>query len=124
MLASGCISTRWDWYRTQETPRYLREAADAVWRGRRILVHYQSWRGKSQRELEPLGLVLKAGAWYVAARQEARRKSEPIAWPACLILLLARERSSGLAASTLPTIGRRRQQGSRRTCAGCRHACA
>lgn len=58
-----------DWYRTQETPRYLREAADAVWRGRRILVHYQSWRGKSQRELEPLGLVLKAGAWYVAARQ-------------------------------------------------------
>lgn len=58
-----------DWYRSQETPEYLREAADAVWRGRRIHVTYQSWRGKSQRELEPLGLVLKAGAWYLAARQ-------------------------------------------------------
>jgi predicted DNA-binding transcriptional regulator YafY len=58
-----------DWYRTQETPQYLREAADAVWRGRRIRVRYQSWRGTSQRELEPLGLVLKAGAWYLAARQ-------------------------------------------------------
>jgi predicted DNA-binding transcriptional regulator YafY len=32
-------------------------------------VKYQSWRGASQRELEPLGLVLKAGAWYLAARE-------------------------------------------------------
>jgi predicted DNA-binding transcriptional regulator YafY len=58
-----------DWYRAQDTPQFLREAADAVWRGRRIGVRYQSWRGASQRELEPLGLVLKAGAWYLAARE-------------------------------------------------------
>jgi predicted DNA-binding transcriptional regulator YafY len=58
-----------DWYRAQDTPHFLREAADAVWRGRRVQVRYQSWRGASQRELEPLGLVLKAGAWYLAARE-------------------------------------------------------
>jgi predicted DNA-binding transcriptional regulator YafY len=56
-----------DWYRAQDTPHFLREAADAVWRGRRIHVSYESWRGLSKRELEPLGLVLKAGAWYLAA---------------------------------------------------------
>jgi predicted DNA-binding transcriptional regulator YafY len=61
-----------DWYRAQDTPRFLREAADAVWRGRRIGVRYQSWRGASQRELEPLGLVLKAGAWYLAAREAGK----------------------------------------------------
>jgi predicted DNA-binding transcriptional regulator YafY len=57
-----------DWYRAQDTPRFLREAADAVWRAQRIDVRYRSWRGASARELEPLGLVLKAGAWYLAAR--------------------------------------------------------
>ncbi len=56
-----------EWYRAQDTPHFLREAADAVWRGRRINVSYESWRGLAKRELDPLGLVLKAGAWYLAA---------------------------------------------------------
>ncbi|MEK7892809.1 YafY family protein [Burkholderia contaminans] len=57
-----------DWYRAQETPAFLREVADAVWGSYRIDVTYQSWRGVSRRELEPLGLVLKGGAWYLVAR--------------------------------------------------------
>ncbi len=57
-----------DWYRAQDTPAHLREVAEAVWHGRRISVTYESWRGASPRELEPLGLVLKAGAWYMVAR--------------------------------------------------------
>lgn len=57
-----------DWYRAQETPLFLREAANAVWSSHRIEVKYESWRGLSQRELEPLGLVLKGGAWYLIAR--------------------------------------------------------
>jgi predicted DNA-binding transcriptional regulator YafY len=61
-----------DWYRAQETPQFLREAADAVWNGYRIDVQYESWRGVSPRTLEPLGLVLKAGAWYLIARQEGK----------------------------------------------------
>ncbi len=57
-----------DWYRSAETPHALQEAASAVWGGVRIHVQYQSWRGLSKRELEPLGLVLKAGTWYLVAR--------------------------------------------------------
>lgn len=58
-----------DWYRAPDTPQWLREVAEAVWNGRRITLVYESWRGRARRELEPVGLVLKAGAWYVAARQ-------------------------------------------------------
>jgi len=57
-----------DWYRTRETPAHLREVAEAVWHARRIALRYESWRGQIERELEPLGLVLKAGTWYMAAR--------------------------------------------------------
>ena len=57
-----------DWYRAHDTPQFLREAADAVWQGQCLKVDYESWRGAAKRELEPLGLVLKAGAWYLVAR--------------------------------------------------------
>jgi len=57
-----------DWYRVAETPERLREVADAVWATRRIHLRYQSWERLSERELDPLGLVLKAGAWYLVAR--------------------------------------------------------
>ena len=57
-----------DWYRGSETPACLREAAAAVWSAQCIAVRYESWRGLSERELEPLGLVMKAGTWYLAAR--------------------------------------------------------
>jgi predicted DNA-binding transcriptional regulator YafY len=56
-----------EWYRAADAPRFLREAAHAVWRAERIAVKYESWRGVARRELEPLGLVLKAGTWYLIA---------------------------------------------------------
>lgn len=62
-----------DWYRAPDTPTQLRQVAEAVWRSRRIRVRYASWRKTSWRELEPLGLVLKAGAWYLAAREAGQR---------------------------------------------------
>lgn len=57
-----------DWYRARDTPKFLQEVAAAVWRGHRLTVDYDSWRGTARRVLEPLGLVLKAGAWYLVAR--------------------------------------------------------
>lgn len=62
-----------DWYRAQETPALLREVADAVWQSQRIDVTYESWRGVSRRTLDPLGLVLKGGAWYVVAKVAGKR---------------------------------------------------
>ncbi len=61
-----------DWYRAPEAPVFLRQAAEAVWQGRRARVDYRGWRGSSRRELEPLGLVLKAGAWYMVARETGK----------------------------------------------------
>lgn len=57
-----------DWFRAAETPALLREAAAAVWAAQPIAVRYQSWRGVSERTLHPLGIVLKAGTWYLVAQ--------------------------------------------------------
>ncbi|QTD44920.1 helix-turn-helix transcriptional regulator [Ottowia testudinis] len=56
-----------DWYRAEDEPPWLRPVADAVWRGCCIRVHYQSWRQLQWQVLAPLGLVLKAGVWYLVA---------------------------------------------------------
>lgn len=56
-----------DWYRAPDTPQHLQAVAAAVWREQRLRVQYESWQGLRQRVLDPLGLVLKAGAWYLVA---------------------------------------------------------
>jgi predicted DNA-binding transcriptional regulator YafY len=63
-----------DWYRSQDSPQHLRGVADAVWHGRTLGMDYESWRGPARHDIEPLGLVLKAGAWYVVARSQTRGK--------------------------------------------------
>lgn len=57
------------WFRGVESPPELAEIAEAVWESRRVTVRYRRW-GNSEvtRTLDPLGLILKAGNWYLAAR--------------------------------------------------------
>jgi predicted DNA-binding transcriptional regulator YafY len=45
----------------------LRTVAEAVWSSTRLRLRYESWRGEAVRTIEPLGIVLKAGAWYFLA---------------------------------------------------------
>ncbi|MGW0659923.1 helix-turn-helix transcriptional regulator [Streptodolium elevatio] len=57
------------WYAEAEKSPYLAEAANAVWHGRRIRISYRRWGGAvAPRVLDPYGLVLKAGVWYLVAR--------------------------------------------------------
>jgi predicted DNA-binding transcriptional regulator YafY len=58
-----------NWYAEPDTTPALAAAADAVWRGRRIRVDYHRWRHPTEvtRTLDPYGLVLKAGRWYLVA---------------------------------------------------------
>ena len=56
------------WYRRIKPVHHLRALADAVWSDRWVTVRYESWEGVVERELEPLGLVIKAGDWYLAAQ--------------------------------------------------------
>ena len=58
------------WFRELEPTPHLAAVADAVWNQRRLRVRYRRWGGEDDqvdRTLEPLGLVLKAGVWYLAA---------------------------------------------------------
>ncbi len=61
-----------------ETP-YLGEVAEAVWNQWPLRVHHQraGRGGHVHRMLEPLGVVLKAGAWYLVARVRPAKEGEP-----------------------------------------------
>ncbi len=61
------------WYQEPETPALLPAIADAVWDDRRLTVRYLRKDREVVRELEPYGLVLKAGVWYLAARASGGR---------------------------------------------------
>lgn len=56
-----------NWYRRAEQPAHLSELGAAVWRDRKIKITYESWKDTVTRELDPLGLVFKAGTWYLVA---------------------------------------------------------
>ncbi|MFI9827779.1 helix-turn-helix transcriptional regulator [Streptomyces sp. NPDC051913] len=57
------------WYAEADATPYLPAVADAVWNGRVLRVRYRRWARPTdvERRLEPYGLVLKAGRWYVVA---------------------------------------------------------
>jgi predicted DNA-binding transcriptional regulator YafY len=57
-----------NWFREPQTPVLLPAVADAVWDDRRITARYRRGEKEAVRELEPYGLVLKAGIWYLCAR--------------------------------------------------------
>jgi predicted DNA-binding transcriptional regulator YafY len=58
------------WYDHPDTPEHLGAVAGAVWQQRCLTVMYRRWQEPTlvRRTLEPLGLVLKGGRWYLVAR--------------------------------------------------------
>ena len=58
-----------DWFRSAAPPPQLKTVAEAVWVSQRLRIRYESWDQVTERTIEPLGLVLKAGTWYMAARR-------------------------------------------------------
>ncbi|MER5217268.1 WYL domain-containing protein [Streptomyces sp. NPDC002838] len=61
-----------NWFKEAKTPELLPAVADSVWDDRRIVTRYRSKEAEVERELEPYGLVLKAGVWYLCARVAGR----------------------------------------------------
>ncbi|RYF65550.1 MAG: WYL domain-containing protein [Comamonadaceae bacterium] len=61
-----------DWYRESDPTPHLATVAAAVWNGHQITMRYESWADTVQRTVSPLGLVLKAGVWYLVALPAAR----------------------------------------------------
>ncbi|GAA0462256.1 WYL domain-containing protein [Streptomyces sp. NPDC046215] len=58
------------WWQRADPPELLPAVADAVWDDRRLTARYRRGETEVERDLEPYGLVLKAGVWYLAARAE------------------------------------------------------
>ncbi|MGW6361110.1 helix-turn-helix transcriptional regulator [Streptomyces sp. NPDC055092] len=58
------------WFKEPRTPELLPAVADAVWDDRVVRARYRRDEAGAEveRELEPYGLVLKAGVWYLCAR--------------------------------------------------------
>jgi predicted DNA-binding transcriptional regulator YafY len=62
------------WFRGEEPTPHLATVADAVWNDRRLSVRYRRWKAPREvsRSLVPLGVVLKAGRWYLVAATDDR----------------------------------------------------
>ena len=56
------------WFHHGEELPHLATVADAVWSDRRVQLRYRRGGGAAARRVDPLGLVLKAGTWYLVAR--------------------------------------------------------
>ncbi len=72
---AGRISARFHldapgWYHDADETPLLAAVADAVWNERTVQVRYRRWKAPQEvtRTLEPYGLVLKGGRWYLVAR--------------------------------------------------------
>jgi predicted DNA-binding transcriptional regulator YafY len=59
------------WFRAEDRVPHLPAIASAVWSGCRVRLRYREGGGVVQRTIDPLGLVLKGGAWYLVARRSA-----------------------------------------------------
>ncbi len=56
------------WFHRDEEVPQLATIADAVWADRRVEMRDERADGPADRLVDPLGLVLKAGVWYLVAR--------------------------------------------------------
>jgi predicted DNA-binding transcriptional regulator YafY len=63
------------WFQADEVVPHLAALSEAVWEGRRVRVDYVRGDLTVRRDLEPLGLVLKAGVWYLVASSEGQTRT-------------------------------------------------
>jgi predicted DNA-binding transcriptional regulator YafY len=69
------------WFHHHEDTPHLAATAEAVWERHRITIRYQRWQQPREvtRTLDPLGLVLKAGRWYLIAQADTRIRTYRVA---------------------------------------------
>jgi len=67
------------WFGEAEQPVHLAAIAEAVREQKAIQVRYQSWKAEKHRRIEPLGIVLKGGSWYLAGQVDGGARTYRIA---------------------------------------------
>ena len=63
------------WYHADEPVPLLGPLSEAVWEGQRVQIAYNRGDKTVDRVLEPLGLVLKAGVWYLIAGADGQPRT-------------------------------------------------
>jgi predicted DNA-binding transcriptional regulator YafY len=63
------------WFQAVDETPHLATIAAAVWQQQRIQVDYRGPRGESTRTLDPLGVVLKSGIWYLVAVRDGQART-------------------------------------------------
>ncbi|ABS27931.1 YafY family protein [Anaeromyxobacter sp. Fw109-5] len=82
------------WFTRTEPIEALATVAEAVWEGRRLDLRYGE--DGARRRVDPLGLVLKAGTWYLVARHRVDLRTYRVGRISGAVLLDARfERPAG-----------------------------
>jgi predicted DNA-binding transcriptional regulator YafY len=67
------VDTR-GWFREEDRVPHLTHVASALWSGRRLDIRYREGSTVVSRRLDPLGLVLKAGTWYLLAERRGEER--------------------------------------------------
>jgi predicted DNA-binding transcriptional regulator YafY len=62
------------WFREQDRVPHLPVIAGALWKGCRLDIRYREGADVVSRRLDPLGLVLKAGVWYLVASRRGEER--------------------------------------------------
>jgi predicted DNA-binding transcriptional regulator YafY len=63
------------WFRSSDQARLLPALAHAVWTETVVEIGYRRAQSTVTRRIHPLGLVLKAGTWYVVAERGGERRT-------------------------------------------------
>lgn len=63
------------WFRSSDQARLLPTLAHAVWTETVVEIGYRRSQSTVTRHIHPLGLVLKAGTWYVVAERSGERRT-------------------------------------------------
>lgn len=61
------------WFQTTEKAEHLQTIARAVWEERILRIRYRRGRETLSRDVQPLGVVLKSGVWYLVAVRGERK---------------------------------------------------
>jgi predicted DNA-binding transcriptional regulator YafY len=63
------------WFRESEPPPRLADLAGAVWQDRVVELRYRRGDREVVRTVQPYGLVLKSGTWYLVGRVDAGHRT-------------------------------------------------
>jgi predicted DNA-binding transcriptional regulator YafY len=63
------------WFRAGESAPHLATIAECVWEARQLDIDYDRGDRSVTRTLDPLGVVLKAGVWYLVASHDGQMRT-------------------------------------------------